>query len=160
MNCKLEFCDQKSSARGMCVGHYAQLRKGKELKPLKPRFGGVVPTIGCAAEGCDREHYSRGMCKRHWQHQYRGSNPARIASYRGDCVGYGAAHDRVRAAKGSATDRKCVDCGRWANGWSYTHACPSERLSERGPYSLDLDMYAARCHSCHTIFDKAGQVLA
>jgi hypothetical protein len=73
--------------------------------------------------------------------------------WKGDEVGYTAAHDRVRAALGSATHRSCVDCGQPATGWSYDHLDPDERVEpddpKRKPYSVKLDHYQARCDPCH-----------
>lgn len=33
--CKFEGCTNKKAVRGYCRGHYAQLSRGKELKPLR-----------------------------------------------------------------------------------------------------------------------------
>lgn len=67
---------------------------------------------------------------------------------------YNAVHLRLKAVRGSASNYLCVDCGEFANSWSYSHDCPDERQSGRGPYSLDGNKYEPRCHKCHNTFDQ------
>ena len=71
--------------------------------------------------------------------------------------GYGAAHARVYAACGPATNYPCVDCGAKAEHWSYDHAAPDELTAPDGlAYSLDVSHYDPRCVGCHSRFDNAA----
>lgn len=76
-------------------------------------------------------------------------------------VGYTGAHQRVRAARGAASEHACA-CGAVAEEWAYDHADPDEvtevatRARMTGKtlaYSLDPNHYAAMCHGCHVRFD-------
>lgn len=79
------------------------------------------------------------------------------ASWRGDDLGYSAAHLRVYEARGSASSHICVDCGNQAKDWSYVGNCPRERRDpETGcAYSPDVARYEARCRVCHRAYDLA-----
>mgnify|MGYP001596234233 FL=1 len=71
-----------------------------------------------------------------------------------DAIGYKAAHLRVKALRGVASNHACVDCGGRAGDWSYTNDCPRERISQMGlAYSPDPTRYVARCRSCHKRYD-------
>lgn len=77
-------------------------------------------------------------------------------------IGYRAAHRRVRAQRGPASDYRCVSCGRPAVHWSYSHDDPDEQLEDGSPYSADPAHYRPRCAKCHRVFDAAhaqGRVL-
>ena len=70
------------------------------------------------------------------------------------------AHYHVRWQKGSASRKRCVDCGRKAQDWSYNNADPNEKwgLTKTGhvcAYSEDVSYYEPRCKSCHKRFDLA-----
>lgn len=120
---------------------------------------------------CDRPVLARGYCGRHYQKFLRYGNPHEPShrgenlftargsanpNYRGNEIGYAAAHRRVEIAKGKAAAHACVDCGRPAATWSYNRADLDEmHCAERNgaPYSVDVDCYEARCRSCHTKAD-------
>ncbi|MFA4895537.1 hypothetical protein [Microbacterium sp.] len=77
-------------------------------------------------------------------------------------ITYGAAHARVRAARGRADLHVCADCGRRAQQWSYEGGCEFEQsgsvsftwgASSQLRWSPDPDMYSARCRRCHSIHD-------
>lgn len=80
-----------------------------------------------------------------------------------DSVGYRAAHNRVRTAKGRAASYPCIDCGGTAREWSYNKTDPNELTESRtsswgefqARYSLSPDFYEPRCKPCHTRFDLA-----
>jgi len=72
--------------------------------------------------------------------------------------GYGAAHERVARAQGSAKLHQCVGCGSPAQHWSYNHDDPDELhatglSSKPVAYSLKTQHYSPRCVSCHKRFD-------
>lgn len=77
--------------------------------------------------------------------------------WKGDDIGYNAAHDRVRVRRGRADQHGCVDCDGTAEHWSYSNSDPDERVEVRGEllfrYSTSVIYYAARCRSCHFRFD-------
>lgn len=56
--CKIEDCDQKYYARGLCNKHYHQAYNRGEFKPLFPSI--------CKIEGCNRKYHSKGYCQRHY----------------------------------------------------------------------------------------------
>jgi hypothetical protein len=81
----------------------------------------------------------------------RGSdNPAWV----GADATYFTVHARLRDWRGPASGYPCVGCGAPAANWSYDHGDPNERLGRAGPYSTDLDRYAARCVRCHRRWDR------
>jgi len=65
----------------------------------------------------------------------------------GDEVGKQGAHDRVKALRGPASDRLCVECGHPADHWSLTTRPP-------GTWSPNPEDYDPRCASCHKLFDN------
>lgn len=79
-------------------------------------------------------------------------------------VGYRAAHMRVLAARGRASDHLCVgDCGRPAADWAYDNADPDELVTtvNGAPrrYSLNPDRYQPMCRRCHKRFDHTHRAL-
>lgn len=61
-------CMRKHYGKGLCSGHWQQIRRGRELSPL---IEDVVPRK-CDYEGCDEPHYGRGWCRAHWMQGRRG----------------------------------------------------------------------------------------
>ena len=60
MPCKFTGCiNNARSYSGLCAGHYAQERKGKELCPLR------YPKTNCDIAACDRAHSAKGLCRVH-----------------------------------------------------------------------------------------------
>ncbi|QIX27597.1 hypothetical protein ncot_14045 [Nocardioides sp. JQ2195] len=79
--------------------------------------------------------------------------------------GYPRAHERVRAARGPASEHECIDCPAWADTWSYVRGCPDERSgptkpcdpeSAGSPYCEHIEHYQPRCFSCHSRLDRAS----
>ena len=66
-----------------------------------------------------------------------------------------AAHQRVKAAKGTASNYACVDCGGQARHWSYDHKDPGELFEDGRAYSAKVEHYEPRCVPCHKRFDVA-----
>lgn len=78
-----------------------------------------------------------------------------------DVVGYARAHERLRKARGDASNYDCaaLDCTVRASHWAYLHGSTSP-LSEAekrdsGPYVLDATMYAPYCRHHHQLWDRA-----
>jgi hypothetical protein len=80
--------------------------------------------------------------------------------WRGDDVGYGRAHERVRDQRGLATQHPCADCGGQAAHWAYDHLDAEEKTSAMGPFSTDPCRYRALCVSCHKVYDLAARRFA
>ncbi len=71
-------------------------------------------------------------------------------------VKYSRAHQRVRAARGSARAQECLHCGGTAEHWAYDHTDPDELTADEGhPYSLDVSRYSPLCVPCHRLYDHA-----
>ena len=163
--CAVEGCDRSARTRGWCQAHYFRWRRNGDPGGAGLAAKGAVRL--CAIEGCDRKHLALGLCDRHFQRYQRWGDPyytsERAAgefhwAWRGDEVGYGAAHERVRAVRGSASEHSCCACGGAATQWAYDHEDASERLSDVGPYSVNPDHYRPMCVPCHKRFDLARLV--
>jgi hypothetical protein len=161
--CSVEGCDRPHVGRELCALHLQRLQRtgSVETTRFKPRI--------CVVEGCDRPHLSRGWCSMHYGRWERNGdalivrpNPASLpgdqnCKWRGDDVGYGTAHERVRKAFGSATEKPCADCAEPAAEWSYDHRDPDELIEpddpKRKPYSAKIEHYQPRCLPCHWRMD-------
>ena len=73
--CTLAGCDQPHVAHGLCNGHDAQVRAGRELAALRQTG------TRCSFEGCGRDHCSRGLCKTHYSQLLRGTPLRPIAEH-------------------------------------------------------------------------------
>lgn len=58
---------------------------------------------------------------------------------------YAANHNRVRKAKGKASDYPCVDCSKDARDWAHIHDKPKG----------DVNSYQPMCRLCHQAYDRA-----
>ncbi|TAJ21837.1 MAG: hypothetical protein EPO65_00625 [Dehalococcoidia bacterium] len=79
-----------------------------------------------------------------------------VQALKGDDVGYGAAHHRVRVALG--TPSRCEHCGTTSAAryeWAYTG--PGHDSGQK-PYSVDPADYVRLCTTCHFKFDGKGTV--
>ncbi|MGH3633928.1 MAG: hypothetical protein ACRDTS_07520 [Mycobacterium sp.] len=70
---------------------------------------------------------------------------------------YAAAHKRIAELRGKASAHLCVDCGGWAQDWSYDHGDPNELADNGMRYSTDIYHYSPRCKGCHRKFDASGE---
>lgn len=113
------------------------------------RWKGGPPKCAC---GNPRSYYVT-RCLACRTKAYRGEgNP----KWRGDRIGYAAAHDRVKAIHGSASTHSCRHCTGPAAHWAYDHTDPSEKHDpDEGTYSTDPARYMPLCASCHRRFDNA-----
>lgn len=74
--------------------------------------------------------------------------------------GYQRMHARLRKAYGPAGERKCIDCGVWADQWSFVGPCVDEKRNEAGKmaYCEHIEHYQPRCRDCHGLLDAANEV--
>lgn len=76
------------------------------------------------------------------------------SNWRGDNIGYDAAHLRAKALRANA----CASCGqsgcRLEAALRHTAAAPSLRQSPRGPYSVNPADYVTLCVKCHRRYDS------
>lgn len=159
--CSVAGCDRPVKCRGWCQAHYFRWRRsGDPGGPELQLKGAPKP---CHIEGCGREVNGLGLCDRHYQRYrkwgdpyYSEPDPKRgqdNPSWKNHNIGYGTAHERVRAQRGKADEQPCCNCGRSAKHWAYDHEDPDERISEFGPFSVDPEHYLPMCVPCHKRFD-------
>lgn len=121
----------------------------------------------CSIPGCEktaRNNAAGSMCKMHYERTRKHGDAGPVESLIGtDDITYCGAHDRVKYARGKASEYDCVHCGGKAAEWAYTRTCPRERWelkelpsgSKREvPYSPDPDRYIPLCRPCHIKFDR------
>lgn len=168
VTCSVDGCDkpQKYRYTGYCIAHHARyLRNGDPGVPEVQDKS--APKQQCSVLSCTTDAVAKGMCHHHWRRVRRHGDPEYVTPstgqynnyWHGDNIGIGAAHDRVRAAKGAATQHQCVDCGQAAKQWAYDHTDPSEKVGDNHgcpcPYSVDPAYYQPMCVPCHKRFDLA-----
>jgi hypothetical protein len=165
--CVVSGCERRRYCRGRCNTHYRQWLRNLD----GPRPPVVWPSLPqrrprCVVDGCHREtrSHSSQWCETHYYRNRRNGH-LELLDTRKPVVTYGAAHQRIRYDKGSATKYRCVICGKPAQQWSYDNADPNE-LTQEMPngsvcrYSLSPDHYQPACLSCHKRRDNAHRALA
>lgn len=152
----------RSSGARWCETHYYRMRRNGTMDLTHPQR---TERQTCRVEGCDLPDVGpHELCAAHNARQRRYGDPTHSPGWNvmrgpghpmwlGDDVSYSGAHSRVRSHRGSATMHPCVDCGDPAKQWSYDRTDPAEKQSDMGPYSADVERYAARCVPCHKRFD-------
>lgn len=108
----------------------------------------------CSVAGCGRRHLCRGLCSMHDLRLRRTGDigpPGKI--YGTDEIGYWAAHDRVRAARGPASQHYCWKCGGPARDWALSRNAADPRPSRHGWFSPSPDDYVPMCRKCHIPYD-------
>lgn len=160
-------CENPSRSRGYCSRHYNAKRRKGELAPLASRqihdlygkrFGSLTAlhyheSIWECLCDCGETTYAPTSKLTAGRKRSCGCQSWRI-------IGYMAAHDRLRRARGKADKHNCVGCGGAAAQWAYNHQDPQELIcnapySKGYRYSLDADYYEPMCASCHKTLDNA-----
>lgn len=62
--CQFEGCEKLQSSKGLCHGHYNQVRDGRELSPLRG-WGEYIKGKGCAVDNCINPAVALGLCNKH-----------------------------------------------------------------------------------------------
>lgn len=92
--CSFPDCGAKRVAQGLCAGHRAQLKKGRDLTPIdrtpRPEF--------CTFPGCGARNYVRGLCRGHGDQEDRGASLTPIVRHAPTCTVDGC--DRKHASLG------------------------------------------------------------
>lgn len=152
--CSIDGCHRKYRCKGYCGLHYSRSLIGRDpaIDPSPPAY-----LSACSVDNCERPITAKGLCKMHY---YRRRNTGDVNhTRRPGVMTYKRAHLLIIKARGMATERSCIDCGKPAHEWSYNHADPDEVLGRNGPYlaaySLDKANYDPRCRSCHRHHDVA-----
>ncbi len=70
--CRFPDCDKRAEAHHLCKGHLSQVRRGKELTPLRPRLSRSDKEDTCAATGCSKPPSHRQICSGHYNRWRRG----------------------------------------------------------------------------------------
>ena len=94
--CSFPGCGHKRYAKGLCLAHYRQQRRGEPLSPVARRTAGE----SCTVDGCDRPHRAGGLCTAHYAQQQRGQElrPLEVTTSWQSCEFPGC--DRPRLSKG------------------------------------------------------------
>ena len=80
MTCSFTGCTNKSHARELCGGHYAQFLVGKDLTPLKQQSRITNPV--CSYPDCGRRTTAKGLCSSHRRQQKQGKSLTPVRSQR------------------------------------------------------------------------------
>lgn len=145
-------CGLRTAARWMKIHGIPRnpKRRNQPRGPDHPSWKGGKPK--CPKCGKQRAYYAATCiaCK--------DSSGQNNPNWRGEDVGYGQAHERVKRIRGLASSHKCLHCEKKrAEEWAYDHEDPDERREEgkrdKGRYSLDPNHYIPLCSPCHTRFD-------
>lgn len=116
----------------------------------------------CTIDSCAKPARKRGhLCSMHNSRKMRHGDPLAVKpgtrrNPKPVPESYPGAHRHVERARGRAADHCCVaGCGRPARAWAYDHSdTQGEIVTERGPYSPDVDRYFPLCVSDHIRFDR------
>ena len=81
-----------------------------------------------------------------------------VQNYKGDDIGYTAAHYRIEAKHGKASEYECEHCSNQAEQWALMNHAKQvvEEFSEKfgwRKYSLNVDDYMPLCRLCHKRYD-------
>ena len=74
--CYFDPCNNNSYAKGVCSGHYSQIRRGNELKKIIIKSNSSV--LPCSFLGCVNTQQSKGLCGAHWRQQHIGKPLAKL----------------------------------------------------------------------------------
>lgn len=147
--CIEDDCDKPRVGLERCQRHYRAERK---------RLGFKRSPVVCSMDGCPKTHRAHGLCDAHYYLWRKYGDPTSGQWVVGsDDIGYPAAHARVRALYGSASEHLCIWCHGSADEWAYLGS-DNEKWVKKGErtiaYSPDPDAYRPLCKSCHVRHDQ------
>lgn len=168
--CSIEGCTGPLVKKGMCNFHYLRQYNGRDLTAEKKiaDYGDA----SCTLEECDRpaKGGAHGYCHMHYHRVLRHGDPHTVKSgpgqaspvWKGDDIGYQAAHERVRVLR--PDESACIHCGGDEHlDWALNHETATDpRYGDNGhgfilAYSLNPDDYIRLCRACHRAFDREWQ---
>lgn len=98
--CAFPDCGNWHGARGLCLGHYQQLKNGRPLTPLRPKRTHGSPIPPCGLGGCTRPQVAKELCAGHYIQVRLGKPlaPIRTNAKRGEtrCATIGCQEPRYR----------------------------------------------------------------
>jgi hypothetical protein len=103
---------------------------------------------------------SKGFCARHYVSDWyaQGLASRKNGRPRQAYITNAAAHQRIKAELGKASNYPCKDCGEQALDWSLSHD-GNEIYIGTGlhgfsrAFSMDIYSYEPRCRRCHMVYD-------
>jgi hypothetical protein len=150
-SCCVDRCERPSRKRGMCNMHYMRWQITGDPGPAELYYR--VYQESCDIDGCNSGVRARGLCSSHyaqWRWKYGTHERLVDDSFMKE---YKFVHQKLPFWRGSAKQHKC-GCGSQAEEWAYMNACPNEKQSKFGAYSLDPYEYAPLCIPCHRRMDR------
>lgn len=161
--CAVPVCDEATYGRQgrgeWCKAHYQRwLDNGT---PGDTAIKKKRPDQGCKVVGCEKEHAVRGFCKPHYRRWWEKGDAGDANFIRPPArPTYGAAHQRLKIARGPANQYDCP-CGKRATHWSYQYNDRDVLVDPRGYlYSDNVDCYAPMCTKCHKALDTEQRAKA
>jgi hypothetical protein len=140
-SCLIEGCLGPVEARGWCGKHYARWRKHGDPQYERERHA------TCLVADCDKvpRRPVGGYCEMHYTRWLRHGDfeTHHPVVKPNDEVSYFLLHERLRKARGKATEYRCVQCGTQAKQWAQLH----------GADPCNFDNYVPMCLSCHRKYD-------
>lgn len=124
--CTFHDCDRKHHARGWCLTHYTQFKRGiNAVGPIKTRVR--AKPDACSEEGCQAEVKANGLCKMHYQRFLR--------------HGHTRYHDRKTAPKPCIIET--CDNHLYAKGLCHAHYAKQRKWQSAG---IDAARYQEMLH--------------
>ena len=160
--CSFDGCSALACKREWCNKHYRRWLRNGDPAGVRPERMQVPEDGLCTLPDCGAPYYGQGFCKLHWQHWKRTGNALLVRprsprgdrnhKWRGNDVGYTAAHGRVRRARGKPSDYSCAHADGSCTG-------RMEWANLTGNYP-DISDYAPMCASHHKRYDFARRQTA
>lgn len=164
--CSVDGCKRpaRSNQADWCNTHYFRWYRTGDVgeAEIAPYRRGPRP---CAVQECETVIPNGTYCAKHQARLDRNGNPLALKPnppsgprngwWKGDDIGYGAAHDRIRRSRGPADH--CVLCHtkKGPYEWALNKDSPRVRICDTTdlPFSPDPNDYASLCASCHRTYD-------
>ena len=145
MQCAFTGCGNKKVCKGMCHGHYKQMRNGEPLKPLQKR---IKRGPNCEIQDCGSTHHALGYCFNHYQNFKRNGTPfATVIQIHG-------ATTAERIAAYTRKDGECIRWTRYLNDDGYAQI--RDRGSMRSVHTVVFELHNGKVpdgleidHLCH-----------